>query len=180
MTLIATATNKMVDPLAMSVEDIDREDIIVALSKTCRWGGMCSAFLSVAQHSINVSDRAAEAAFDADPEDRMKLRQYALLHDAAEAYLGDVRAPIKHLPEFAFYRKAEHELLAKIHRAAGLDEIPPLWVQHYLHLADQDEQKHEWNMLMGGAKEWTPLEWRDAERLYRHRLDLCLPGWTRR
>lgn len=62
------------------------EELANNLSKICRFGGCIKPFYSVAQHSILV-------AYLAPP----KLFKAALLHDAAEAYLGDVVKPLKEL-----------------------------------------------------------------------------------
>lgn len=71
-------------------EDIDIHDIVRGLSKLCRYCGQCRGFYSVAQHSVLVA-RCVPA--------RLKLE--ALLHDSAEAYLGDIIQPVKRfLPEF--------------------------------------------------------------------------------
>ena len=72
------------------IEDIDIEDIAHGLAYTCRFNGQTTEFYSVAQHSLMVADLVA---------DELKLE--ALMHDAAEAYLGDVVKPLKVLlPEF--------------------------------------------------------------------------------
>jgi len=60
------------------------DEIANNLSKICRWGGAIKPFYSVAQHSILVAHLAPPHLFKA-----------ALLHDAPEAWLGDVKKPIK-------------------------------------------------------------------------------------
>jgi uncharacterized protein len=69
-----------------STESIDITDIASALSKLCRFGGNTTEFYSVAQHSVLVALIAPE---------NCKLE--ALMHDATEAYLGDVISPLKQL-----------------------------------------------------------------------------------
>lgn len=80
-----TFTGKRVNPLDLKPDDVDIVDIAHALSQICRYGGHCHKFYSVAEHCIRVSQITPD-----------KLRLAALLHDAAEAYLGDVIRPLKH------------------------------------------------------------------------------------
>lgn len=67
------------------------EDIAHALANICRWTGHTSRFYSVAEHCIR-------AAAIAPPECKL----HVLMHDATEAYLGDVATPLKLLlPEYS-------------------------------------------------------------------------------
>ena len=85
-----TSTGRRFVPQLPAASKIDIEDIAHALSQLCRFGGHCCEFYSVAQHSVIVS-------LNVPPEHRFA----ALMHDAAEAYLGDVIQPIKRLlPEY--------------------------------------------------------------------------------
>ncbi|MGZ8505707.1 MAG: hypothetical protein ACXWW0_00240 [Bacteroidia bacterium] len=79
-----------------SIEMITRRDIVTALSKICRFGGHVPKHYSVAQHTVLVMLLAPA-----------HLQQAALLHDAAEAYLGDVIKPLKVLLGDA-YANLEH------------------------------------------------------------------------
>ncbi len=100
-----TLTGRRMNPLDASPEDIDPDDIAGALANICRFGGHSRAFYSVAQHSVIVCDLLAERG--GSPDELMA----ALLHDAAEAYLGDLPHPIKHRSELgAAFREAEHRL----------------------------------------------------------------------
>lgn len=87
-------------------KEICIEDIAVALSKICRFTGHIkrNEIYSVAQHSIIVS-KLAEAV-------NPKYALIGLLHDATEAYLGDVASPLKAiLPE---YKELEEKVWERI------------------------------------------------------------------
>jgi 5'-deoxynucleotidase YfbR-like HD superfamily hydrolase len=106
---IQTLSGRRVNPLDAAPEDIDPADIARALSNLCRFGGHSKAFYSVAQHSVIVCDLLEQRG--ATPDELMA----ALLHDAAEAYLGDLPHPLKHRSELgAAFRVAEKRLEAVI------------------------------------------------------------------
>lgn len=74
-------------PLDPRASEVSIKDIAHALSRICRFGGRCERFYSVAQHSVLVANLVKRA--------HPWLAMHALLHDAAEAYLGDVIRPLK-------------------------------------------------------------------------------------
>lgn len=84
-------------PLDPRPEDIEIEDIAHALSNICRFGGHSLRFSSVAQHSVFVSELLP-------PEYQM----CGLLHDATEAYCGDVVRPLKYA--MPIYRQIEDRI----------------------------------------------------------------------
>lgn len=84
MTQILTHTGKLFDLSEPDAELIDPRDIAHALANICRFNGHTHAFYSVAQHSCIVADLVP---------DEHKLA--ALLHDATEAYIGDMVRPLK-------------------------------------------------------------------------------------
>jgi len=89
MTEVQTYTGRMVDILAPQPDEILIEDIAHALANQCRFNSHTSRYYSVAQHSILVSDLAEELT------ENKQAALYALLHDAHEAYLGDVVRPVR-------------------------------------------------------------------------------------
>lgn len=128
-----TFTGKNFDPLAGKPSEIDIRDIAHSLSMLCRFNGHTSRFYSVAEHSLRVSRILP-------PE----LQAWGLMHDAAEAYLGDMVRPLKcRMPEF---EEAEDRLLEIIAARFGLPWPVPqaIWVADDILLAT------EFRDLMGG------------------------------
>jgi uncharacterized protein len=111
-----------IHPLSPLPGEIVIEDLAHALSRICRFVGHTTVFYSVAQHSVLVSQRVP-------PEDAL----WGLLHDAAEAYLCDLPAPIKHAPEMAAYRLAEDRLMLAVCAKFGLKPGMP----HSVAVADK-------------------------------------------
>lgn len=91
-------------PLDPHPSDIDIQDIAHALSHICRFGGHCTEFYSVAEHCVRVS-RAIEAAGGTVAE-----MFEGLMHDASEAYLGDVVWPLKQAGALAGYKNIERRV----------------------------------------------------------------------
>jgi hypothetical protein len=82
--LVPTFTGRFVDLVDPQPETIDPLDIAVALAREPRWRGHTVTNWTVAQHSLIV------AALVGEP-----FAYTALMHDAAEAYLGDFTRPMK-------------------------------------------------------------------------------------
>lgn len=62
------------------------EDIALGLSNTCRYAGQVNRFYSVAEHSVLTSYLVP-----------LSLAMEALMHDAAEAFIGDMVKPLKEI-----------------------------------------------------------------------------------
>ena len=91
------------------------EDVAQGLANICRYSGQCSSFYSVAEHSLLVSEVAAGFEFE------------ALLHDAAEAFMGDITRPLKQmLPE---YKRIEREVETAIFERFGIPSPLPIEVK---------------------------------------------------
>ena len=111
--MIQTYTGKLFNPLTNENEDcgpIVLMDIAHALSNLCRFNGHTKRFYSVGEHSLYVSTLLEHHG--------PNIQTWGLLHDAAEAYLGDMVRPIKkHMPDF---QAIEDRLLQRIARRFGL------------------------------------------------------------
>jgi len=101
---ILTYSGLFVDPLNIEPKDIKLVDISHALSNLCRYNGHVNGFYSVAQHSVIVAQQFKD----------MQLRKWGLFHDASEAFLGDVVAPLKHCGHYDFYLEAEEILMKAV------------------------------------------------------------------
>lgn len=111
--MIRTVSGKYIDLLSPQPESICVEDIAHALSFINRFGGHTATPYSVGEHSIGVSNMLMRSFGES------RLALLGLLHDAAEAYLGDMVRPLKEQMEA--YRSAETKMELVIARAL----IPP-------------------------------------------------------
>lgn len=99
-------------PASPNAGEVGPKALAHALALTNRYGGHTDRPYSVAEHSVRCSWEAAARGLGP----RMQL--ILLLHDAAEAYLGDIVSPVKQLLE-PFY-ELEENCQAVIHESFGL------------------------------------------------------------
>lgn len=107
-----TFTGRKFYPLAPKAKDVDLRDIAHGLAMTCRYGGHSRQFYSVAEHCVLVSEFVEVHARNAglSPDAVRNLAQLGLMHDSAEAYIGDMVRPLKHQPEMSEFRLAEAQI----------------------------------------------------------------------
>jgi len=152
---IATATGRIVNPWFMQPGDFALQDIGPALSKLCRYAGQIPSFYSVAEHCVWAFDEAA-----GDGVTDLATLRAIFMHDASEAYLVDVPAPVKKQPGMRPYRYAEDRLqvaLGKRYRFDLFDPITAETVKKY----DQAAYRFETTFLRQGLI--TGLQPCDAE-----------------
>jgi hypothetical protein len=122
----------------MRPTDIAIADIAHALSMLCRYGGHIRRHYSVAEHSLNVMSMV----------DPLYARE-ALMHDATEAFVGDVVQPIKNiLPEYAAIEMRVQLAIAKRFELSLSPYITPPQVKK----ADNVIRLYEMAELMPGCE----------------------------
>lgn len=90
-------------------DQIVLEDVALALSRTCRYGGHTKRFYSVAEHTILMADWVLK-----QPWGDYRKALTALHHDDAEAYIGDLPRPCKqNIPQFKAVETGIDEVLAE-------------------------------------------------------------------
>jgi hypothetical protein len=138
----------LVDP---DPEKVDFTEIAHALSHLCRYAGHTREFYSVAEHSCRVADILPQP-----------LKLYGLLHDAHEAFIGDITTPVKHA--LSYDARADIGGLAKlldfaIFSAAGLDPDPDQSIRDAVKYADETLLMTERrDLLAPPQKPWGKFE----------------------
>lgn len=139
---ILTATGRSFDLLCPGEGDIAIEDIAHALSMLCRFNGHTWTHYSVAQHCVHVSEIV---------EDEHAL--VGLLHDAAEAYVGDMSSPLKAM--LTEYQALELVVLGAVFRTFGLPLALPAAVRHADLVLLASERR---DLLPKGGGAWSILD----------------------
>lgn len=124
------------------------EKIVSVLSRICRWNGRCDQFYSVLDHSINL-------ALMVPPEFAIQ----ALVHDFAEAYTGDWPAPLKKMPEMAWFAEREKALERRIWNFyAGISDVSPVVMEYDRIIARMEANRlglgGEWSRNVDDGKHW--------------------------
>lgn len=144
-------------------EKIKLVDIAHHLSQINRYTGASKFPYSVATHSLACLNLAKARGYF--PIELMAV----IIHDASEAYLNDMAAPVKDLPEFAFYREVEASLQSVIHakflpaRRVVRGAVKGLDLDRAVATIDRAVFLAEWPRLMGdNDEEGFPPPSRDA------------------
>jgi 5'-deoxynucleotidase YfbR-like HD superfamily hydrolase len=142
-------SGKLINFHAPTMDMIRLDDIALALSNICRFGGQIHSFYSVAEHTLLVWHLAPD-----------HLKQVALLHDAAEAYVGDVIKPFKNLLGKAF-EDFELKFQTVIFEKYGVDQS----LLEELKIYDNLATEIEFNFFRIGNLDLTTKIYQINERL---------------
>lgn len=142
-------------PLDPKSEEVCIEDIAHALSMICRFGGHCKSFYSVAQHSCLVAEVLTKCPIFCKEDVIL-----GLMHDAAEAYTGDIIRPVKiSNPAIA---SAEDKVWEAIANKFGL----PIKLTPIVKWADRVMLRNEHAQLMNGRNEWPSCDFVSGPEIY--------------
>lgn len=95
-------------------EQISIDDIAHGLAQHPRFGGQTEEFFSVARHSILVSRELEKQGYG------VEAQLHGLLHDSAEAYTGDIPAPLK--KELSDFQVIEDRIMETVWKALDIPE----------------------------------------------------------
>lgn len=152
---VQTQTGVPFFPAAPLASDIHIEDIAHSLSMQCRYNGHTDRFYSVAEHCFILSHTVS-------PENA----QWALLHDAGEAYIGDMVYPLKQvIPEFTHI---EATIMEAVCVKFGLVFNQPDQVTDHDRRIVIDERR---SLMSNTRTPWPALEGYDP-------LGVRVIGWT--
>lgn len=164
---IETASGKSVDLVNFTPDMVDLEDIAQSLSLICRYNGHLPGFYSVAEHSVRVSWWLRQN------QRSIQEQLSGLLHDAAEAYVGDMVRPIKRMEGIGnLHQQMESNISKVIHETLG--GVYPH--SDYVHQADRELYNWEVENIRSGIRRgWPPSSARESflirYRLLKEKLD---------
>ena len=155
-TRIMLASGTLFDLANPEGSEIHLYDIAYGLGRVCRFAGHTGRYYSVAEHCCHVGRLVPVA-----------LGRAALLHDAAEAIIGDVTRPLKRmLPE---YRAIEARLEAAIYARFRID-LPAGEAKEAIKRADNAMCAKEARELMPYAEGYWEGIGADPEDVARTRM----------
>lgn len=132
---IQSKSNKVISFESPDPNAFDINDIAIALARQPRFGGHGEFFYSVAQHSVLVATQV-----------RPELRLYGLMHDAHEAYTGDIPGPLKELLGGKI-TEIEGRLQDAIYEGLGIANNLSKRDKEEIHIADKSLLQPEYRAL---------------------------------
>lgn len=152
-TMKALPSGQVIDLADPTTYEFKVEEIDLLLSKLKRFNGFG---MSVANHSVMVAD----TLYHLTGNPHIALR--GLLHDSAEAYIGDISTPMKEALGWQVH-KIEDAILAEIHRQLNVINHYNLAVQPLIKLVDVMALHYELNDLIANGiyqpnDLWKPVQ----------------------
>jgi len=153
-----TYTGKTIDLICPDPMTFDIRDIAQGLAFKAHFAGQSKNYFSIAQHCLLVCDLLPDS-YKADS----KMMMLALLHDASEAYIGDMIKPLKvHIPTFVL---VEDRIMRAICKRFGIDykrikELKP-W--------DIEAQQIEYDNFYNGVRSINYLSPYEAAKQFKLR-----------
>lgn len=111
---------------------------------------------TVAEHSLLVAEIGCQLL--RSPEEIAFVDPYLMIHDAHEAFLGDMPAPLKRFiaQEYGFdFKELERSADVRIRKDLGLKVATPVWVKEIIQEADVYALKLERDAFMASDHEWV-------------------------
>ena len=143
---MVTVSGALIDLFAPDPDLLSIADIAHGLAYNCRWNGHTQQYWSVAQHCVYMADSAMR-------EDKLTC----LMHDAEEAYWGDMIGPLKvKLKELApEILERMVDLRKMIFKKFGVDDI-----NEAVKIRDEELLLWEFNNVVKCSTHcvWTPEE----------------------
>ena len=134
------------------------EDIAHGLAHTCRWNGATKKYYSVAEHSMRVANRCIGT----------KMKISAMLHDAEEAYWGDMIKPLKNIIDAGY-----PSIIQRIRKLRFL--IFKKFDLEYIDVSKEDNDELNWDFdnLILKTPEYT-MDPETAENAWKYRFELLM------
>jgi hypothetical protein len=126
-------------------------DIAVSLSRIPRFNGHSKFHYTVGQHCV-LMEIALRKTYPATPLERLHI----LLHDASEAYTGDMCRPLKYTKGLEGFRIIEKIIQATIYEKLDLPQ-PTTQDNELVHEYDNRMLRTEAENLMVRIEEWRSL-----------------------
>ena len=132
--------------------EINIKEIIVSLSRTARYNGHTAYMYTVGQHCVLME----RALLRERPNASALLRLHVLLHDAAEAYTGDMNRPLKYRKGMEEFRVIEDMVQSTIYKQLDIPQPTP---EEYEIVKEYDDRmlRTEAEALMCRVEDWRDV-----------------------
>lgn len=165
MSWMESRSGKRVELLNPDPEDIVLEDLVWSLSRLPRFLGHTNdrtrRTATIVEQSYNVAQHSVEVSRLVEVLGGSPLEQFAaLLHDSAEAYIGDITSPVKSALRELGAGDALRELESRVERAIGqrFQVDPGLFHSEIVKYADLGLLSMEHEAFFSRA-DWSPIEY---------------------